>query len=377
MAAPGAISRVGRLAAALGLRRVLVTSDRGIVAAGLTRRALESLEAAGVEAAPFSDFAANPTESDAARGAERARGLSVDGLVAVGGGSSMDMAKAIGFLLAGGGRVSDYRGFDRCPAPLPPLVGVPTTAGTGSEAQSYALISRDEDHQKCACGAPSAMFRAVVLDPSLLPSAPPDVKAATGFDALAHSIESAVSTRATPDSRRLSHEAFRRIARSWPRLLPRRSGGGDARGSEDRARLWEDMQLGAFFAGAAIERSMLGAAHALANPLTRRFGTPHGEALSVTLPAVIEWNAPEASVGYRDLLEKAGLVPGRRPAETLAGLVRDWISAAGLPPRLHAIRAPRQAIRGLAEEAAREWTGTFNPRPFDLGSAEEIYRTCA
>ena len=371
MAAPGAISRVGGLVAALGLRRALVTSDPGIVAAGITGHALESLEAAGVEAAVFSDFAANPTESDAARGAERARELRVDGLVAVGGGSSMDMAKAIGFLLAGGGRVSDYRGFDRCPAPLPPLVGVPTTAGTGSEAQSYALISRDEDHQKCACGAPSAMFRAVALDPSLLPSAPADVMAATGFDALAHSIESAVCTRATPDSRRLSREAFRRIARSWPRLLGGRSGG------EDRARLREDMQLGAFFAGAAIERSMLGAAHALANPLTRRFGTPHGEALSVTLPAVIEWNAREAAAGYRELLEAAGLVAGRRPAETLAGLVRDWVRAAGLPRRLHAIHAPRRAIRGLAEEAAREWTGAFNPRPFDLGSAEEIYRTCA
>lgn len=344
-----------------------MTSDRGIRAAGITDRALESLRSAGVAAEVFSDFGENPTESDVARAADVARLLDADSLAGVGGGSSMDVAKGAGFLLAGGGRMEDYRGYDRCPRPLPPLVGVPTTAGTGSEAQSYALISRDRDHQKLACGAPSAMFRAVILDPVLLPSAPREVVAATGFDALAHAVETAVTSGRTEDSIALSHRAFALLSRAFPRVVA---------GETDPAD-WEDMQRGAFFAGAAIERSMLGAAHACANPLTRCFDVAHGRALAITLPRVVRWNGGSAQASYRELLRAADIRPGTRPAETLAGRLEDWVSAAGLPRNLDEERVPADDLPGLAEEAAREWTGGFNPRPFDADGALAVYRSCA
>ncbi len=397
---PGALAVLGELAREFGFQRTLVCSDPGIAAAGITGRALDSLRAAGITAACFSDFAENPKESEVARGAEAARRLGADSLAGVGGGSSLDVAKGVGFLLAGGGRMEDYRGYDRCPAPLPPLLGVPTTAGTGSEAQSYALISRDRDHRKCACGAPSAMFRGVVLDPELLPSAPLPVIAAAGFDAVAHAVETAVSSKRTEESLPLSQRAFRLLRRAFPEIL----------GGQPGASAWEAMQRGAFLAGAAIERSMLGAAHALANPLTRLHGLAHGRALAITLPPVTRWNGEadrsgkrgrgRVGEGYRALLRAADLcppgsgdpakgsgktpaeMPEGRPEETLAELLGEWVRAAGLPESLAAagIPAPETPApdwSALAREAAEEWTGRCNPRPFDAAAALALYRSCA
>lgn len=364
---PDSLAALGELARDLGFRRVFVASDPGIVAAGITGRALRSLQEAGITAEPFSEFGENPTESVVVRACEAARRMDADALAGVGGGSSLDVAKGVGFLIAGGGRMEDYRGYDKCPHPLPPLLGVPTTAGTGSEAQSYALISRDGDHQKLACGAPSAMFRAVVLDPTLLSSAPREVIAATGFDAIAHAVETAVTSGRTEESTDLSHRAFALLSRAFPRLV---GGGGDARD-------WADMQQGAFLAGAAIERSMLGAAHACANPLTRRFDVAHGRALAITLPRVVRWNAPASEDAYADLLLAAGMPRADRPAETLADLLNDWIALAGLPRDLKEERVRPDDLSVLADEASAEWTGRFNPRPFDAEGALAVYRSSA
>ena len=361
----GTLSDLGASVRELGLQRSLVTSDLGIVAAGITRRAVESLEEAGLFARVFSDFGENPSESDVAAAAEAARAMDADSLVGVGGGSSLDVAKGAAFLLAGGGRMEDYRGYGKCPRPLLPLIGVPTTAGTGSEAQSYALISRDRDQQKLACGAPSAMFRAVILDPTLLRSAPPEVIAATGFDAIAHAVETAVTCGRTEASVALSHRAFMLLSRAFPLAVTGQADAGN----------WEDMQLGAFLAGAAIERSMLGAAHACANPLTRRFDVAHGRALAITLPRVVRWNAASAREAYRDLLRAAEIPPGAEPAETLAGRLDAWIATAGLPRDLGGESLPVADLPALAEEASAEWTGRFNPRPFDAAGALAVYRS--
>ncbi len=357
------------MARELGLRRTLVTSDPGVVGAGIAGRAIRSLRRAGVEADLFREFAANPTESDAARARDAARAFGADSLAGVGGGSSLDIAKAAGFLLSGGGRMEDYRGYDRCREPLPPLLGVPTTAGTGSEAQSFALISRDRDHQKMACGAPSAMFRAVCLDPEVLPSAPPAVVSATGFDALAHAVETAASTRADEPSRELSLQAAALLDASYAGVFEGSSAPG----------VWEPLQLGAFLAGAAIERSMLGAAHALANPLTKRYDVVHGDALAVTLPPVVRWNAEHAGRTYERILERLGLRPaaGQTAGERLAAHLDRRARAAQLPTSLREAGVPRAALPALATEAAAEWTGQFNPRPFDESGALEIYLKCA
>lgn len=394
---PGALDSLGEVARAYGFARPLVTSDSGIADAGILDRALRSLAESGIRAAAFTDIGENPSESEVERGREAARRAGADSLIGLGGGSSLDVAKGVGFLLAGGGRMEDYRGYDRVGAPLPPMIGAPTTAGTGSEAQSYALISRDRDHRKLACGAPSALFRAVIHDPALLPSAPLEVRAAAGFDALAHAVETAVSTRRTEASAALSRSAFALLASSFPKVV--RAGGaanglpsaGAAEEDLGGSSHWARMQRGAFFAGAAIERSMLGAAHALANPLTRIYGLSHGRALARTLPAVVRWNAEveEADAAYAGLLAvgavartggTAGVPNGgsrEGAGDTLAAWIEEAAAAGGLLEgglEDEGDRFPESAVAALAAEAAEEWTGRFNPRPFAEESARTLYR---
>ena len=195
----GALTRLGGLAAELGAGRVLVVTDPGIAAAGILARAVESLAAAGLDHAVFDGVEKNPGSSHVESGRRFAGELRspADFVVALGGGSAMDCAKGINFLLTNGGRIEDYRGDGKAKKPLLPAIGVPTTAGTGSEAQRFALIGAGETGMKMACGDRSARFRAALLDPELTATAPREVAATAAVDAVSHAVESFVSATAT------------------------------------------------------------------------------------------------------------------------------------------------------------------------------------
>jgi alcohol dehydrogenase len=362
---PGTLARLGEIARELGFRRTLVVSDPGIVAAGFAARASASLEAAGVCVTTFSAFDHDPTSAMVDAGASAARAQGVDSLVGLGGGSSMDCAKAIGFLLANGGRMPDYRGYGKPKQPLPPMIGIPTTAGTGSEAQSYALVSDDVTHEKMACGDKSAAFRVAILDPELVVSLPRAETAATGFDAIAHSVETWVSSARTPLSDLYAREAFRLLDAHFERVLAEPQD-LEARGAT---------LLAAHWAGAAIEASMLGATHACANPLTARYGTTHGVAIALLLPHVVRWNGAVAGVRYAELLAATGRpTDPAHGAEALAARLEVLARAAGLPRRLADVGVAEAELPELAAEAALQWTGRFNPRPFDGQAAQDLYR---
>ena len=245
------------------------------------------------------------------------------------------------------------------------MIGVPTTAGTGSEAQSYAVISDAATHMKMACGDPSAAVRIALLDPELSMTAPRHVTAMAGFDAIAHAVETAVTVRRTPMSDAFSHQAWRLLSDAFERVL--------LTPADPEAR--SAMQLGSHFAGMAIEHSMLGAAHACANPLTARYNMAHGLALAILLPHVVRWNARVALDRYRALLDS----PRRRSrdedaAETLARRLEDLAGAGGLALTLSEAGVEAAHLPDLAAQAAQQWTGTFNPRPFDAAGALEIYK---
>jgi len=360
----GSLQRLPELAAELGFRRSLLVADPGLVAAGHAGRARDLLTGTGVAVVPFHSFSPEPDSAMVAAGAALARAEAVDSLVGLGGGSSLDCAKGIGFLLANGGSMRDYRGYGKAKHPLPPMIGIPTTAGTGSEAQSYALIGDEETHEKMACGDPSAALRVAILDPELLLSQPRLAAAVSGFDAISHAVETWVTTRRNPHSEMLTREAWRRLTSSYERVL---SDPGDL---EARA----SMQLGAFYAGAAIEASMLGAAHACANPVSARFGTVHGIAVSLMLPSVVRWNTPAAAERYAELLALMGAPASSDPAADLADRLEALAVVGGLPRGLSAVGVTDAALDGLAREAAEQWTGRFNPRPFDAAGARELYR---
>jgi alcohol dehydrogenase len=359
----GTFSRLGELARDLSFNRTLIVADRGLVDLGHVDRAAELLDHAGIQSFRFHDFGVNPDTKMVEAGRVRAAASGIDSIVALGGGSSLDCAKGINFVLTNGGSMRDYRGHDKAARPMLPSIGVPTTAGTGSEAQSFAIISDAETHAKMACGDHKAMFRVVILDPSLTVSQPASLTAVTGIDAISHAVESFVTKKRTPASDLFAREAWRLLDANFGRVLE------EPADLEARSA----MLLGAYFAGAAIEQSMLGATHACANPLTARYGTPHGVAIAVMLPRVVPWNAAVVGERYRELLWIAGVDPGSSPGDALAAHLSQRIREAGLPASLRDLNVPGSDLPVLAADAASQWTGTFNPRPFDAAAALELY----
>jgi len=355
------LERVGELARDLGAKQVLLVTDTGIVAAGHAARATYFLEAAGLHVSVFDEVRENPDTADVDRCVEAARRAKVDLFIGLGGGSSMDTAKGCNFILTNGGRMQDYWGVGKATQPMLPLIAVPTTAGTGSECQSAALISDPTTHQKMACLDPKVAARVAVLDPLLTVSQPTGVTACTGIDAIAHALETAVTKKRTPLSAMYSREAFRLCMGGIERVLR------DPGDLEARAQ----MQLGAAFAGTAIENSMLGAAHSAANPLTAHYDVVHGQAVGVMLPAIVKFNAelPDAHARYVEHAAAAGL----GSVEELLARLAEILDAAEMRSSMKTFPIERSAFPMLAAEAAKQWTANFNPRPITAADFERLY----
>jgi alcohol dehydrogenase len=358
---PGRLSELPECVASLGARNVLLVTDPGIVAAGHVARATAYLEAAGITVTIYEGTHANPTESDIEACLAFAENVAPDALIGLGGGSSLDTAKGCNFLLHHGGRMADYRGYGLAKKAMLPFIAIPTTAGTGSECQSYAVVSRDGSHEKIACGAPNALARIAILDPELTTSQPRPVATLTALDALSHALESAVCTERNQVSAAYATQAFRLIAAAIRPLLE--AGPGPHSSASVPIETRGQMLLGAALAGAAIENSMLGAAHAAANPLTARFDLAHGHAVALMLPHVVRLNTgePASAAIYDELGSHLGvpLVPWLEETIGLAELPAPAIAPAAIPE--------------LAAAAAQQWTGRFNPVTVDPGIFSRLY----
>ena len=356
----GILDQLGDLASALAGPRALLVTDPGLVQAGLADRASRALQRAGLATTPFASVAENPTTEHVAAGVRHARAYGpIDLIVALGGGSAMDCAKGINFLLTNGGQMQDYRGYGKATQPMLPSIGVPTTAGTGSEAQSYALIACADTGTKMACGDRQARFHVAILDPTLLASAPQRVRTDAGMDALAHAVESYVSTRRTPLSQMFARQAYRLLAPHYEAAV------ADPQNAAA-------MLLGAHLAGTAIENSMLGAAHATANPLTARYPLSHGCAVALMLPHVVRLNGPAVDDLYGELCAEIQLKGG---ALALAAHLEELCARAELPRRLAECQVAASDLPAMAQEAAGQWTGTFNPLPLQEADFLRLYET--
>lgn len=357
----GAHQRAGELARLHGAqRRVLLVTDPAIVAAGWAPAVAAQLSAAGLEAIVFDGAECNPTGATVRRAVQLVQRSPVDFIVAVGGGSAMDCAKGANLLITNGGEIRDYVGINRARDPMLPMLLIPTTAGTGSEAQSFALISDDTTHMKMACGdrrlptSGGLRPRAAILDPQLTATQPISVAAATALDAVTHAVETAGCRARTDVSREFSREAWLRLMRGLE------AGLGDV---EARA----DLLLGAHLAGCAIEHSMLGAAHACANPLTARFDITHGVAVGMLIPHVVRLNASWlGSNPYADLDESAPRLVSRLLT------IRE---ALGVPNSLAALGVPRNVLASLADLAAAQWTASFNPATVGPRELLQVYES--
>jgi alcohol dehydrogenase len=362
---PGSLARLGQTVRELGGTRVLLVTDPGLEAAGHPQNALASLQDAGMGAWVFDGVEENPTTKHLEAGVAEAQTRRIDFLVAVGGGSSMDCAKGINFLLTNGGAMTDYKGFGKAKKPMLSSVAVPTTAGTGSEAQSYALIADERTHMKMACGDRKAAFRVAILDPAVTVSQPAKVTAITGIDALAHAVESYVTSKRNPLSQMFARTAWQLLEQHFATVL-REPANLEARGG---------VQLGAYLAGMAIENSMLGACHACANPLTAHYSITHGVAIGILMPHVIRFNAHTVGPLFGELAHDVGLVNGDTfaAAESVARRFTDLLHVSGLPDRLSSCGVSRGILPVLAEEANQQWTARFNPRPVTEIELRELY----
>jgi alcohol dehydrogenase len=353
-----AVERTGEIVRELGARKVLLVTDPGIAAAGHEQHALKSLAADGVTAVVFDKVRENPTTRCVDDCLAVAKSTGIEAIIGLGGGSSMDTAKGCNFLLTNGGRMQDYWGMGKATKPMLPLIAIPTTAGTGSECQSAAIIADEVTHQKMACLDPKAAARVAILDPALTISQPARVTACTGIDAIAHAVETAVTKKRNLLSLMFSHEAFKLLVPSFSRVVE------NPNDIEARGR----MLLGAAFAGTAIENSMLGAAHSAANPLTAHYGIVHGQAVGMMLPHVIRFNAENeaAKRSYAELAsapEIACVSEGLDQAvEALVQEIEALLDLARMPKSLSDCGVQQKDLPTLAAEAAKQWTATFNPR---------------
>ncbi len=366
---PDSILRVGELASELSAKRALIVTDPGIIAAGHVAIAVAALNKQNIETAVFDGAHENPTTADVDAGLVVANDFKPDLLIGLGGGSSMDCAKGVNFVYSCGGSMKDYWGVGKATKPMLPMIAIPTTAGTGSELQSFALISDAESHVKMACGDKKASCRIAILDPKLTLTQPESVTALTGIDAISHAIETWVTKRRNPISLVYSRESWKLLSTNFNTVLQQ----------PDDLEARAAMQLGAAYAGLAIENSMLGASHALANPLTATYDTAHGQAVGLMLPHVVRFNGEKFDSWYRELLLSTagnkGMPNPESGAQGLADFLTSQVKDAKLETRLANCGVDKTKLPELADGAAKQWTGTFNPRDVDRESLLSIYES--
>jgi alcohol dehydrogenase len=352
----GAVSRLADHVKSLGGTKVLLVTDPGIAEAGHMEWVMMILKNAGIDVLTYTDVRENPTTEDVSSCVNNAQDHGVNLIVGLGGGSSLDTAKGCNFILTNGGEMKDYLGRGKADKEMLPLIAIPTTAGTGSECQSYAIIADSETHVKMACGDKKAAARIAILDPELSLTQPSKVTSHTGIDALSHAIETSVTTKRNDTSYQYSKLAFNLLNDSFESVLK------DPKDIEARSK----MILGAAYAGTAIESSMLGAAHAAANPLTAQFGIIHGAAVGLMLPHVIRYNSQDSGTKniYADLYDG-----------DLSNRVNDLLDIAGISSELSSYGVDRGNFQALSKDASSQWTGTFNPRTVGVDEFADLYES--
>ena len=367
---PGTSAQVGDMAVAMGISRVLVVTDAGIVQFGLLDKALQSLKSHNIEYSIYADVVADPPESVVMDAVAKARDFKCDSVIGFGGGSSMDVAKLLAVLINGKQLLADLYGVDKVTGGRLPLIQIPTTAGTGSEATMVSIITTGET-TKAGVVSRTLLADKIILDASLTAGLPAHVTAATGIDAMVHAIEAYTSKRLkNPLSDMLAREALRLLAANISTAV-KQGDNLEARGA---------MLLGAMLAGQAFANAPVAAVHALAYPLGGNYHIPHGLSNSLVLPYVLRFNAPAAAELYAEI---AGLImPGKllpddpiAVTEMLADHFLVLAADLGLQTTLRQMDIAENDLPKLARESMLQQRLLINnPREVNLNDSLAIYR---
>ncbi len=364
----GSLAEAGHCALRLGARRPFVVTDPGVVEAGWVAELLRYLAEVGLSAQVWSDLTPNPKDHEIAAGYQRYRELDADVIIGIGGGTCMDAAKGIAILTGNGGRILEYAGVDRVEQPIPPLLMIPSTAGTGADVSQFCIVTDTSRRIKVTIMGRALVPDISLTDPRLLTTMPDWLAAATGLDALTHGIEAFVSRAHNPltDGHALTAVGLvdTHLARTIERPADLAARTGMAHASLE--------------AGLAFTNAILGATHAMSHQVGGLLDAPHGVVNGVLLPHVIRYNAGEQPERFVPLAQAFGLrtagVPAPDVAELFAEHVRLLADRVGVPGGLRALGVTEQDVPGLAETTLEDACLTTNPRDADRQAIEALFR---
>ena len=364
----GASDEVGSYVEQFDAERALLVTDKGVRKAGAIDPVLDSIEAAGKEYVIFDGVQPDPTDTVVHEAADAYDDADADLIIGIGGGSSLDTAKAMSIVVADGGHILDFKGSGNVHMAPPPSIYIPTTSGTGSEVGHWCIVKDSETNVKEEIGDVKLLADLALIDPDLTASAPPPVKAATGMDVLTHAIEAYVSIKAQSQTSAIALDSIEKVGANLPRAVEYRDGDPAALTAMARA----SMQAGMAFNGAG-----LGAVHALSHQVGGQFGVPHGLVNAILLPYVMEYNLPQVPQEFCDIAESLGesINHDRRTqleAYKAVRAVRELGDSVRIPRTLDATSAEREAIPALAEQALEDGSLTGNPRLTDTDDMERI-----
>ena len=366
----GHLDRLGREARTLGGTRALVVTDPFLAGQeAIVGRAVASLRASGLEVEVFAGVESDPSIETIDAGVVVARRFQADLLVGIGGGSSMDAAKAIAMLMVTGDGVLDHLGANTVSVELPPIIAVPTTAGTGSETSFAAVISDHARRVKIPLAENAFLPRVAILDPEVTVGLPARLTAATGMDAYAHALDVLHSTRRQPFNDALAHHVLRTVTR---RLRQAVAAPDDivARGQ---------MLAAATSMGFALSTTPYGIIHALGHPVGAHFGVHHGVTVALLAPHGLRWNIATAAPVYAEAARAAGLATDAdsdaRAAAALVAATEQLLADLDLPTRLRDVGVTEDAVEAMAADAVVDIGANFNlRRPVDAGELAAVYR---
>jgi alcohol dehydrogenase class IV len=364
----GSLKQIGQCSRRLGGDRVLLVTDPGIIATGWIDEARQYLKQEGLKSFVYDDVVTNPRTFQVEQGAVEYIRHECDVIVAIGGGSPMDTAKGIAILISNQGRIEDYVGCNLITQPLPPLICVPTTAGTGSDVSQFAIIADTEKKIKMTILSRAIMPDISLIDPRLLQTKSSELIASTGMDALTHAIEAFASSLSWPLTDPHANHAIKLVFHNLNQAVYKKS-----------LDTLEGMAIASLEAGAAFSNAILGAVHALAHPLGGRYDMHHGLANAILLPVVLTKNLEHAPEKYALIANAMGIDTRGKTRAEAASLVPQQIEklirALDIPTRLSQVGVQAEDIPSLARDAAEDLCMMTNPQRYNVREIEALYRS--
>lgn len=362
-----ALEQVGNSLSRLGVKKVFIVSDPGVIEAGWVDKALPHIKDAGLDYRIWSDLTSNPKDHEVHRGLDCYLESGCNAVLGIGGGSPIDTAKAIALLSTNSGNVREFEGADKVQYPLPPIVAVPTTAGSGAEVTQFTVITNTDRKMKMVIGSKSLVPDIALVDPSTLTTKDRELTANTGMDVLTHAIEAFISLVATPLTDIQALNAIKLVTKWLPISMSSRS----------NMEAKEAMAMASLQAGLALSNAILGLVHAMSHQLGGLLDMPHGEANAILLPYVMEYNLPAAIDRYGDITVAMGEnVHGlrrREKAQRAVEAVRNLSADIGIPEKLSEVGLTDEFIDKLSQNAMQDVLLITNPREVQVDDIVKLF----